>query len=237
MPVTLDAVANQVSHGDAVNTTAAAAETAMTVGTGSNRALIVQMCFSVDPGAISVVWDFGGSSQLMTKLLVTNNTSSRWAGLWGLINPVSGNKTLRATWLNAADFYLFSVSFNGVDQTNAASTFTHVTSATGSGANPSFNIVSASGNWTISVLTANSALPTSPTQTQDFNDGSDNLILGAGQDGTGSASVTHGWTMPSDTWVMVGTDIAAVGSINVIVDHGDYLPPIGGGWNSTVTVW
>jgi hypothetical protein len=79
----------------------------LTVGSGSNRALIVFVTHNnVAITAETVVWDPAGANQALTligtQLEAIDNTR---VSIYGLVNPTSGNKVIRTSWTTAADFY------------------------------------------------------------------------------------------------------------------------------------
>ncbi len=111
MAVTFDAASN-IGAGTAVTTLSL---TTLTVGTGSNRALVALLSFSQGsiPTGLTVTWDSGGTNQAMTQ--ITGATASQGTVpttvLFGLVNPVSGNKTLKASWTPTAACQLAAMSF------------------------------------------------------------------------------------------------------------------------------
>lgn len=208
MAVAIDARATA----DAAQTNATTLDlTTLTVGAGSNRALVIQINFAGNPGTVTVNWDALGTPQVCAQIITASGTNVV-ARLYGLINPTSGNKTLRVTTTNLTDIAIFAIAFTGVDQTGGVTSFPNSTSATASTANPSFAITSAVGDWTVSLLTDASANMSAPSQTQDYVDTSLAGCNAAGQDGTGAASVTHSWTCAANNWVMSGTSVKASGA-------------------------
>ncbi len=187
----------------------------LTVGSGSNRALIVQLGFSVKTiSALAVTWDFGASAQACAVVTgaAANATDNARAELWGLVAPVSGAKTLKAAWTTASDIYMNQTSWTGVDQTGGATSFPHGTSATGTSAAPSVTVTSAVGNATMACCCDAAASITAMTQTQTFNDNVAAGINAAGSRAAGAATVAHGYTIVSNPWVVVGCDLLASAS-------------------------
>src|SRR5882757_895390 len=84
--------------------------TAITVGTGSNRALVcvvtVNVFSATQPTGLTAVWDSGSTNQSMS--LIASGTDQNTNGnnnkvyIFGLRNPTSGNKTLAFSWTNSA---------------------------------------------------------------------------------------------------------------------------------------
>ncbi len=93
MAVVFDATAETISASGAVTVDL----TTLTVGTGSNRALIALICWEGNATGVTLTWDQGGSNQAMTLITGASVSASGGAAqIFGLVNPVSGNKTLRA---------------------------------------------------------------------------------------------------------------------------------------------
>lgn len=184
--------------------------TGITVGSGSNRALIV--IFGIDAGTlatgVSATWDNTGTPQTMTQIAsITNAGSVTSTYVYGLRNPTAGNKTLRIAWTNSNEISACAISFTGVDQTSDALAFPHSNTSTGSSATASLAITSATGNIPVtSVTTIN--VPSAPNQTQIYLNTTLVDSYGA-QRGTGAATVTFNWTItPSGQWLMAGCDVA-----------------------------
>ncbi len=172
--------------------------THMTVGSGSNRALIAVIVLGYNgsgarPTSISCTWDQGGSNQAMT-LIGTINASNNFATaqLYGLIAPTSGNKTLRLNYsnstLNNNEAWIDAIAFTGVSQTGGATSFPGFTSAdTGT----TVAVTSATGDFVVASWSPSGA-PT-PTGTTIFNDHtSGSFINAAANYDAGAATVNIG---------------------------------------------
>lgn len=187
--------------------------TSLTIASGSNTVLVVQLSFSVKTvTSVTVTWDNGGTNQAATLIKTANGSGSlSRAELWGLVAPVTGNKTLRITWTTTSELYLNATAFDGVDQTGGVTTFPNSTSTTNTGTTASLVITSAVNNITIDTLTV-AEIISNPTQTQLWLDNSGTNVGGGASRGVGAATVTHAWTIASSSiaWVIVGCDIAAV---------------------------
>lgn len=205
---TADATANGVTSITSSN---------LTVGSGSNRALVVQFGFSLKTiSAVTVTWDNGASNQACAQIVAANGVGAVGrAELWGLVNPISGAKSLRAAWTGSSDVCMNGVSWTGADQTGGTTTFPHSTSASGNSTTASVAITSAIGNATMDSAVVLAVL-SAPTQTQTFLDNTPANISAGGSRAAGAASVTHQWTGGvANQWVIVGTDIlAAVAASN-----------------------
>lgn len=204
---TADTTANGVTSITASN---------LTVGSGSNRALIVQLGLSLHGTASrTVTWDFGGSAQpcaLVTGASADSTGTNARGELWSLVNPVSGAKTLKAAWTGASDVCINGVSWTGVDQTGGATSFPHGTSAASAVNNtPGVTVTSATGNATMEQSVNDFGAMSGQSQTSTYLDNAPNLIGAEGQRAAGAASVSFGSVVSGTpgTWVAVGCDIVA----------------------------
>lgn len=129
MAIALDAKGNfSASHDGVLSYT----DASFTVGSGSNRALIVGIACEATTGnhptAPTANWDSTGTNQSMTLLsactLQLALSSDFSLFLFGLVAPTSGNKTLSIAAMHAgADSIVAMISFTGVDQTGGTTTF------------------------------------------------------------------------------------------------------------------
>jgi hypothetical protein len=101
--------------------------TGITVGSGTNRALVIMVSWGTGgtaPASRSVVWDSGGSNQTMTEIGYINNVSvTTQVGLYGLVNPVAGNKTCAVSWTNSAESFVVGIGFTNVNQNGGSVSF------------------------------------------------------------------------------------------------------------------
>lgn len=186
--------------------------TTLTVGTGTNRALVLQITWTGVPTAISVKWDPATTNQTVTQItLASTTTNSQTVALYGLVAPTSGNKTLRASWTGSQEVMMQAVSWTGVDQTGGATSFPHGTSAAGNNASPTVNITSATNNMAMSVVAAGTAQSvTAVSVTQTFLTHGIGSLEGGGSWTYGATTVTATGTLSgTDRWVITGTDILA----------------------------
>jgi hypothetical protein len=97
------------------------------ITTASNRALIAQVALGPSTTTVTgCVWDPTGANQALTliKREPFPSGTALSVELWGLVNPVSGNKTLTCNFSASSAFVTMNgVSFAGVDQTGGATTF------------------------------------------------------------------------------------------------------------------
>src|ERR1700719_1791975 len=116
-------------------------DNSFTIGTGSNRAMVYGLNFGwstyTQPTGISVVWDPTGANQPLSLIVQSPNTSGNvFAQLWGLVAPVSGNKSLAVSWASPVDLVKAAgVSFIDVDQTGGTTTFNNANTNFGTFAN------------------------------------------------------------------------------------------------------
>lgn len=195
--------------------------TGITVGSGSNRALIFILVTSNAGGnfatGATATWDSGGTNQAMTVIKSQQATGDNNLGvvwIFGLRNPVAGNKTLAVAWTNANGHGACAISFTGVDQTSDAIAFPNSNSATATSGGLSLAITSAAGNIPITGATAGTI--SAPNQTQIFLD-TVAIDDGGGQRAAGAASVTFTWTNGATQWAMAGCDVFASGSADVLM--------------------
>lgn len=183
----------------------------VTVGSGSNRVLLVSLSLSLaTASSVAVVWDQGGTNQAMTQIVTQTQTGGGCALLFGLVAPTAGNKNAKITWNNASsDICVNGTSWTGADQTGGATTFPHSTSAVATSSTAiSLAVTSAVGNATQVCLATNGS-PSAATQTTTYLDTAPASESGAGSRAAGAASVTHAWSVTFSSWVAVGTDILA----------------------------
>lgn len=186
----------------------------LTIGVGSQRALVVQLCFdSKTVTGVTVTWDNGVSNQAMTLIASAVGAGAFGrAELWGLVNPVSGTKSLRAAWTGNSDALIDGVAWTSVNQTGGVTSFPNSTSATGNSTATLVTVTSAVGNATMDAV-AILAVLSAPTKTQTFLNNAPANVSAGGSRAAGAASVAHQWTGGViNQWVSVGTDILAAAS-------------------------
>lgn len=218
--VTLDACGtSDVTAGNGTTTVTSVNFTNLTIASGSNRALVVVLNFGVATiSGLTVVWDSGGANQSLTQINTANGTGGvvARADLWGLVNPVIGNKTLTVSWTTASDIYVDACSFAGVDQTGGATSFPNSTSVTGSGilTTLSTTVTSAIGDYVLAGFTVTGSGFSSVNNTQVFIDNTGaGCCNAAANNAIGAASVTMTGNFGAATSsAAVGTDIKAAAS-------------------------
>ena len=210
--VTIDA-AGSVASGS----TSPLDDISLTIGSGSNRALIVAITQASTSSTItSVVWDPTGANQALTAI-VGKAAGSRRCDLYGLVNPASGNLTLRVSWSGGSKAFKFcGMAVTNADQTGGATTFRNATSASDASgpSDPSLAITSATGDMTVDVAQAGSVDTIStPTKTQIWLNTTGTLD-GGGSRAAGAATVTHAWTV-GGIWSQVGCSIKSSADITI----------------------
>lgn len=216
MAVTFDANA---TADQTLNAVTSITTTNLTVGSGSNRGLVLQACW----GAVSglpvtsrvATWDFGGSAQAMSEIVNQVSGVVLESALYGLVNPVAGAKTLKLAWTGTADVDINPVSWTSVDQTGGATSFPNGTSNVNSASPSTITITSATNNATMSCVSV-AGNPAGPSQTQTFLDTAPANLSAGGQRAAGAATVTHQWSTAGGSYVMVGCDILASGAGAVV---------------------
>lgn len=212
MAVAFDANASAVVTGTGVTSITTSN---LTVGAGSNRAIVCQVVFSLETlTGLTIRWDELGTPQSMAQIITANGLGliSR-ADLWGLVAPTSGAKQAKAAWTGVSDVYINPTSFTGVDQTGGATSFPNSASATGTAipSSPfSLAITSAVGDFTVAAESQDVGSVSTATQTTNFLSNALSCD-GASTRATGAASVSHGWSTDTTNthWVIVGTSIKA----------------------------
>lgn len=214
MAVAFDA---QSTTDNKVSNVSTSSDTHLTVGSGTNRALVVQIAWGAGtaPSITGVHWDSAGTNQACTLISNTDITSSNGqtrTSLYGLIAPTSGNKTLKVDWAsNVSDGYVSAVAYTGVDQTGGSTSFAHGTTGSGTTNAVSLPVTSAVGNAVAGILCITFTDIGSTSGTNVFIDNTGSFNSAAANRDVGSPTVTL-TSSPSNTWVMSGCDIVAASS-------------------------
>lgn len=168
-----------------------------TVGTGTNRYLVVGISIANSQTVSSVTYSGVPLTLVGRQATASNNESIE---IWQMIAPPSGTANLAVTLTGVADFVVGAISFNGVHQTVPHGGFV---SAMGQGTTATVNVASGSREMVFDVVgTAGGAHPITPgaAQTQQWNLRTGN---GAGD------NVGGGSTTPS----AFGTNIGGVNTV------------------------
>lgn len=182
----------------------------LTIGAGSDRALVVGINWSGTNSAVTLNWDSAGTPQalaLIPSATATNGTVAL-ANCWGLVAPTSGNKNLACAWTTARDVVVNGTSWIGVDQTGGSTSFPGGAGATGTGTTASVTVASATGD---AIQASHTLLNTcsAVNNTQLYRDNVPTNIGGAGNRVAGAASVAMTATLTSAGWASCGTSIKA----------------------------
>ncbi|MDI3561281.1 hypothetical protein [Bradyrhizobium sp. Arg816] len=202
------------------STTSYSSASVITVGSGSNRALVVFLMFvfaggSGLPTGISVTWN-GVSMTPITGATFSDVTAGTSIIAYGLVNPASGANTLAASWTGARFASVGAISFTGVDQTGGATSFAHGAGNHGNaGGNATVTVTSATGNITAAAYTNDGGSSfTATSATQDFVDATSDCAM---NHTAGSASNTMTATQGSTNWVAAGVDVVAAAAADVLM--------------------
>jgi len=166
----------------------------LTVGTGTNRALIVLIAWSsTAPTGISITWD-GVALSAVAGASSVNSTAGN-TKIYGLVNPNSGTKTLAGSWTGSRDFYVAAIAYTGVEQSSAANAFTSGSFANGGSASADITINPAFGDTAlddanVAIMGAAANFSSVTSGTQVFLDKTQ-TAKGCGARIAGSNSVIH----------------------------------------------
>lgn len=176
MAVALDAVGTAQDTNQAVVTSFS--YTGITVGSGSNRALVFLALFEgSNPGTITAIWDSAGAHQVMTPLVSISDGANDFIYVFGLRNPTSGNKTLSVSWPTSTSLSCAAISFTGVNQGSDAAAFPSTNTATATSASTSNTIASSVGDYCVEAMGCQSTATSNGTQfVFDNNTPTDNLF-------------------------------------------------------------
>jgi hypothetical protein len=198
--------------GTAVDQTGAATSatnSSLTVGAGSNRALVCVLEVNSAMTSAAITWH---TTQNMVLISSYTDSNTQTVSLFGLVNPDSGNNSAVATWTGATEAFLQCQSYTGVSQFGGSTTFapavcTHATSAA-----PSITVNSRVGDETVSGIVSGFSFSISAVSaTQLFLLHGVGSIEGGGSFSAGSAANTMTGTLGgSDVWGMCATNIASI---------------------------
>jgi len=226
------------NHGeDSSGTGSSYSGTPITVGSGSNMALLVwaTALSSTTVTAISGTWN--GTS--LTAIGSIYNDGQLYTQLLGLVAPTSGAKTLALTFTGAsgaASLEVDCLSVTGADQTGGTTTFYNLTTANGSSTTASVSVTSATNDMVVGEFYNGLRRISSTNQTQTFISGAANY---AGNRAAGASSVTMTAALSlSGAWDALGVSIkaaAAAATVYEIDQPFDIIPrqrQIVPGWDS-----
>lgn len=200
----------------AVNGSPFSNNTLMTVGTGSNRALVCIIAWDGSNGApTNVVLTWDGQPFTLISNTSTNNGVNGFVSIYGLLNPNSGTKVFAGSWLSGPfQIYTSLISYTGVNQTSIAAAFPNGTTATGAATPSTINVTSNSNSAVVGVASTGGSFLAVTSGTQVFLDNSQSLVSGVGIRATGAATVTLTAT-DNSAWAMAATSIAPASATTV----------------------
>src|SRR5579864_2513574 len=175
-----------------------------TVGSGSNRALVVGVVGACVPSVT-----YGGVALTHVGQVYSNNFAPSSTDLFVLVAPATGTNTVQVSYSGCtSDVEAGSISFTGVNQSTPLA---HVTTNFGSGTNPGVTVTSASGDMVVDVVGNGSAITSSSQSLRWVKNQNGNTAHGNGAQSTaaGAASVTMGYSVTADWWGMLGADVVA----------------------------
>jgi hypothetical protein len=200
---------------DATTSTTANSGSSVTLShtiSGSNRLLLVGVssgCFTsyTRRTVTSVTWNGASLTQVGAVDQATTPYRAR-VEVWALKAPATGTDNVVVNLDGSLSSYYQVVvgvmSFTGVDQ---ATPYANQTSTSGTSANPSLTITSASGEMAYAVIDSQTQIPSGCTGTQQWNL-TETYAKGAGATKAGaSPNVSIGWSLSGGTWSMYGLSI------------------------------
>lgn len=187
------------SHTEIVNDAASSYSGAYVTGSGSNRAMTVEISGGGNGGASAVTYN--GVSLTKTG----QRTNFPHVEMWQLAAPASGSHTLSVTFGSTASRCIAVQTWVNVDQTTPVSGFA---SDYGNASSGSVTVSSASGNIVIGMMSSDGHSPATDKTELGIVNAASGEFNGTAR-AAGSASVVMGWS-----W-SVGTDWnACAASIN-----------------------
>lgn len=181
----------------------------LTIVSGANRALFVNICFNTTaPSSIILTWN----GVTVPEIDHAFSTVSKITRIYGLLNPDIGNNVLSASWTGAGEYVVDAIAFNGVTQTSLGAAFlTQGSNGTGTSASQTFT--GTAGNMVINTYEINATTVASVDHTSLYIDSS---ASGAGACNYANAStnISLGATFnSSQAWGMIGAEIVAAAGL------------------------
>lgn len=181
-----------------------------TVGTGSDRALLVEATVGVSSDVnCSQTVTMDGTPLNKLAVIHTNGQNAGYMDIWGMANPPSGAHTMdfKVSGCNGgtpSELTAGSMSFTGADQANP---FSAVTTAVGASANPTVTLGSDTGNKVVGFVADGSAISgiekpgfTRFIENQDNGSGAGNSAAATTK--TTGSPVTMTWDGSNDWWAV-----------------------------------
>ena len=182
---------------------AAACTVPLTVGSASNRALVVGVTLYSTGSSVTSITYPGAS---MTRQAQATGSAQR-VEIWAGVNPAPGRATVTVTISPGTASVCGAVSFTGVDQTTPT---IHAATNSGTGRTASVTVTSAAGNMTLDTVACSSCSFTHHAQTQRWLDKEPSRGAAGGSTAAGAESVQHLWALnESSHWASAAVDIEA----------------------------
>lgn len=186
----------------------------MTVGTGTDRALILLLGIqNLNPALVTATWDSGGTNQAMT-LIASHIDGAICVGIFARLNPTSGNKTLSVTWSGAREADAMALDFTNVNQTGGATSFPNTAGndSDTAGSNPAtVTVNSFPSNYTVATFATDWLWSAgSATKTELYLQNGLSAMAYEGQRAVGGGAVTYNVSVSASghVWSGVAIDIA-----------------------------
>jgi hypothetical protein len=196
-PVAAAIALDNSAHGVTAGGNFSSLSFAHTVGSGSNRILIVGVSLHTRNATVSSV-TYGGTALTQGGSIATGSNANR-TDIWYLLSPTpTSNGSIVVTPSASTAISAGSISFTGVQQ--AAPAFT---SATNSSGTASVTVSNATGDVIVDTVSANGdagTLTAGGSQTSRWNifsgsSGNGNEVISAGSTQAGAASTTMSWSI------------------------------------------
>ncbi len=177
---------------------------------GSNLLLMVAVAVGGPDTNRTLSVTYNGVAMTSVGLVHSNNQAQGYVQLFSLKAPASGAHPVQVTLSGGnASLEAGSVSFTGVDQTTPVR---NVVTSFGNGTSPNVTVTSAPGDMVVDAMVTGCTGTITSSKTLRWLKQVNCLTAGGvgGQStAAGVASVTMGYTVPTDWWGMIGADIVA----------------------------
>jgi hypothetical protein len=213
----------------AVSVTAITTNTGITVGAGANRILTCPVAFANNalPSNLVAHWDSTGTNQAMTLigsvLLIPNQAgNSTVAGIFALLAPTSGQKTINVTWTGSLEALIAPISFTGADQGSVTTTckfFSNTDTSSGGSTNVNVAVTGGATDGMVGIFIDNNNSENITAISDTAYDGGAifetfSAYNGGWQYAVGKGNHSLTWTSNlAIDWLAGAVNIAAVGSL------------------------
>lgn len=202
-------VAFDNSNTGVVNSGGTSVSFSITIGAGSNMAILIACCFGSN-SITGITCTVGGvAANLISGTDSGSSILTTRSMMFGLANPPAGAQTVVVSWTSATSAVIGAVSASGVDQITPINNGTFTFSVGGSDA--SITITSNAGDLTMDTVsyTSSTVLPSGATQLQEW---SKHPGAGIGPGSGGSIGpgtvgpIIHGWSNLTANWTQSGAN-------------------------------